>query len=336
MVHRIEVISNGSMDAVSKGLILKSPIRVYNIDDNTLTTNELKNIEALLADPIVDIAATDKSVLQNMPKEEKTSAPFVFIEKSPKPGVGDPHGKESKKAIEDILGRKIGGVSYGEQYFWKGALSTQAYVLLQKQLGNPTVNEFRRINAKNWNPEKSFGFHFPYVKLPKVPAFSYEMTTDGVIDKKNLITGSGVVLGDVIIGFGVDGLMTNGYSLARYICDEMVKSREVESWDTQMRELNGRSIRYELSRPHRPMTDILFGYDNIEGVLSKFPGSIKGMAHITGGGQPDNIVRMVPDDCMALVNGSVLPTPPLMQLFREKGIKKKSYTIPLTWELVSQ
>lgn|GEM_PF-999795 len=185
MAHRIEVISSGSMDAVSKGLILKSPIRVYNINDNTLTPSELKNIEALLADPIVDIAATDKSVLQNMPEEEKTIAPFVFIEKSPKPGVSDPHGKETKKAIENIMGRKIGAVSYGEQYFWKGAMSTQAYLLLQKQLGNTVTSEFRRINARWWDPKKSFGFHFPYVELPEVPAFTYKMTPDGLVINQN-------------------------------------------------------------------------------------------------------------------------------------------------------
>ena len=185
MAHRIEVISSGSMDAVSKGLILKSPIRVYNINDNTLTPSELKNIEALLADPIVDIAATDKSVLQNMPEEEKTIAPFVFIEKSPKPGVSDPHGKETKKAIENIMGRKIGAVSYGEQYFWKGAMSTKAYLLLQKQLGNTVTSEFRRINARWWDPKKSFGFHFPYVELPEVPAFTYKMTPDGLVINQN-------------------------------------------------------------------------------------------------------------------------------------------------------
>lgn len=147
-------------------------------------------------------------------------------------------------------------------------------------------------------------------------------TVIGLIDKKDLITGSEVKPGDNIVGIGVDGLMTNGYTLARYVCDELVKSGHVKDWDTPMEELNGKTIRKELSRPHRPMTDILFGYHGLEGVLSKFPGAVKGMAHITGGGLPDNVVRMVPDNCRVIITKYSHPVPPIMKLFMKKGIKE--------------
>ncbi len=146
-------------------------------------------------------------------------------------------------------------------------------------------------------------------------------TAIGIVDKKYLITGSNIIPGDAILGVGVDGLMTNGFTIARRLRDRLVKKEIAESYDAPVKELNGKSLTYELSRPHRPMTDILFGYDNIEGVLSKF--QIKGMAHITGGGQPDNIPRMVPDDCKAVVTKDVLPVPPLMQLFRKYGLTEK-------------
>lgn len=145
-------------------------------------------------------------------------------------------------------------------------------------------------------------------------------TVIGLIDKKDLITGSEVKPGDSIVGIGVDGLMTNGYTLARYVCDELVKSGYVKNWDTPIKELNGKTIQKELSKPHRPMTDILFGYEGLEGVLSKFPGAVKGMAHITGGGLPDNVVRMVPDDCRVIITRYSHPVPPLMRLFLDKGI----------------
>ncbi|MFC1728591.1 AIR synthase-related protein [Nanoarchaeota archaeon] len=144
-------------------------------------------------------------------------------------------------------------------------------------------------------------------------------TVVGFVDKKYLVTGSDVKPGNVLVGVSVDGLMTNGYTLGRDFSDELVKKGEVKSWDDPMDALNGKSLRYELSRPHRPMNDILFGYEGVEGVVSKF--DVKGMAHITGGGQPDNIVRMVPKGCKAVVSKDVLPVPPFMALCRQYGIK---------------
>lgn len=144
-------------------------------------------------------------------------------------------------------------------------------------------------------------------------------TVIGIIDKKDFITGAGVKEGDIVIGINVDGLMTNGYTLARKLCNTFVEEGIVKGFDEPVLELNGKSLRHELSKPHRPMTDILFGYDNIAGVLSEFEGDIKGTAHITGGGQPDNIIRMIPNEYKVVVRRDVLPVPPLMQLFRMHG-----------------
>lgn len=146
-------------------------------------------------------------------------------------------------------------------------------------------------------------------------------TVVGVIDHKNLITGADVGPGDAIIGIQVDGLMTNGYSLARKLCGKLIETGDAASWDAPLDALGGKSLLHEITLPHRPMTDILFGYEGVEGVLSRF--HFKGISHITGGGQPDNMIRMVPDSCKVVVQKNVLEVPPLMKLFREYGLSEE-------------
>ena len=172
MGTRIEVMSKESIStsttsSTDLGLLFNLPIKVYNINDNSLTFTEIESIKRLLADPITDEVTADKPVLSNIPQGN------VIIEVSPKPAVTDPEGKEAKKAIEKIIGRKIGEVSFSKQYLWQGDLKTEDTPVLQKQLGNPLINDFRIINSKNWNPQIGVGFHFPEVNLPEVKAFEY-------------------------------------------------------------------------------------------------------------------------------------------------------------------
>lgn len=138
-------------------------------------------------------------------------------------------------------------------------------------------------------------------------------TVIGVIDEENMIKGKNVKEGDVIIGWATDCLMTNGYSLARkYV--EMIGDSYTES----LQELKGSTINNELSKPHVPYTDILFGNEEAEGILSKFRNQIKATAHITGGGQKDNIEKMVPEGLCASVQKEVLPLPPIVQYFKDQ------------------
>ena len=171
---RVEVMTKGSVDYSAEGLMSRAPIRVYNINDDSLTSEEISIIENLLRDPVVDYAAANSSVLLQIPQEEGIiGTPSVFIEMSPKPGVNDPEGQVVKKAIERTLGREIGDVSFGKQFWWNGELAEQEHVKLKKQLGNIVVNDFRFVAADEFKPEKGLGFHFPAVDLPPIEAFQY-------------------------------------------------------------------------------------------------------------------------------------------------------------------
>jgi phosphoribosylformylglycinamidine cyclo-ligase len=148
-------------------------------------------------------------------------------------------------------------------------------------------------------------------------------TVLGVVDNKDLVTGEDVSVDDVIIGISVDGLMTNGYTLARRLCQKMASEygrNANEGMDRKLDELDGLSLRESLALPHRPMTDILFGDGDVLGVLDRFPEKVYGMAHITGGGMPDNIIRMIPEGLGADVKRYVLPVPKLMQMFKDRDL----------------
>src|SRR5256885_7984499 len=97
----------------------------------------------------------------------------------------------------------------------------------------------------------------------------------GVVDRKKMIDGRKIKTGDVILGLASKGLHTNGYSLARKV---LPRSRKIGK---------------ELLRVHK----------NYQPLLAKAPsGMIKGLAHITGGGLIDNLPRVLPTNCDAVID----------------------------------
>lgn len=104
----------------------------------------------------------------------------------------------------------------------------------------------------------------------------------GVVDQGEIINGSGIAPGDVLIGLPSIGLHTNGYSLARKLFFEAAGY----SLDQHVDEL-GCSVATELLKPHRCYLGAL------DGLLGS--GVIKGLAHITGGGLLENIPRILPE-----------------------------------------
>ncbi|MCJ7522048.1 MAG: AIR synthase-related protein, partial [Dehalococcoidia bacterium] len=125
--------------------------------------------------------------------------------------------------------------------------------------------------------------------------------------------------GDVILGLPSSGLHTNGYSLVRKIFNLAKRgSRALDSFYTEL----GRTLGEELLEPHRCY------YRSVKPLLSGTKGGggkgggrqlVKGMAHITGGGLIDNVVRILPAGVKAIFRPEEWPAPPIFTLIQERG-----------------
>jgi phosphoribosylformylglycinamidine cyclo-ligase len=128
----------------------------------------------------------------------------------------------------------------------------------------------------------------------------------GVAEKKEIIDGSKIRHGDVIVGLASTGLHSNGYSLARKVFFERAKMKA----DTYVAEL-GRAIGEELLAPTRI-------YARAVAELKKKV-KITGMAHITGGGIPGNLPRIFGKDMTAVLGKGSWPVPPVFEMIRKLG-----------------
>ncbi len=127
----------------------------------------------------------------------------------------------------------------------------------------------------------------------------------GVVDRAKMIDGRKIKPGDVILGLASNGLHTNGYSLARKILFQKMKlkprSRLPESTV---------AVGEELLRVHK----------NYQPQLAKVPdGIIKGLAHITGGGLIDNVPRVLPKNCDAVIETKSWQVPRIFNILQQKG-----------------
>jgi len=133
----------------------------------------------------------------------------------------------------------------------------------------------------------------------------------GVIERKKIITGKNIRPGDYILGLASSGLHSNGYSLVRNIC---FKKAALEMTDT-LDELDGAVLGDVLLEPTRiyvrPIVKLLSQY--------KVKRVVHGMAHITGGGLPGNIPRVLPKDCNAVIKKSSWPVPKIFTFLQKMG-----------------
>lgn len=128
----------------------------------------------------------------------------------------------------------------------------------------------------------------------------------GVVDRANIINGSSIQVGDVLIGLPSSGVHSNGFSLLRKLFFEI----EGFSPDQYIDEL-GTTIGEELLKPTRIYTNPLHQ------LVQMF--DIRGISHITGGGFYENIPRMLPSGLKAVVNVKNIDTPPIFELTRRLG-----------------
>jgi len=139
----------------------------------------------------------------------------------------------------------------------------------------------------------------------------------GAVEKENIIDGSKIAAGDVLIGLPSSGLHTNGYSLARKVFGDTAAAL-----NKHYPEL-GRTIGEALLEPH------ICYYHRLKPHLPV----IKGLAHITGGGFPGNIPRILPEGVAARIDSKSCH-PSSVCCKKRAILKKKRCTASSTWESV--
>ncbi|MCC7007276.1 MAG: phosphoribosylformylglycinamidine cyclo-ligase [Acidobacteria bacterium] len=128
----------------------------------------------------------------------------------------------------------------------------------------------------------------------------------GVVARNGVIDGRGIAAGDRLVALPSTGLHTNGYSLARKIVFEL----QGLGPDSRVDEL-GETVGAALLRPHRSY---------LQAVLPLLgTGLIKGMAHITGGGIPENLPRILPDSLGYSLDRQSWVIPPLFSWLQRAG-----------------
>jgi phosphoribosylformylglycinamidine cyclo-ligase len=125
----------------------------------------------------------------------------------------------------------------------------------------------------------------------------------GVVEKSKIIDGSTVAPGDVILGLGSSGLHSNGYSLARRIVEHAGADLDAE--------FHGRPMADALLEPTRIYVKPVLA------LMSALP--VKALAHITGGGLPGNVPRVLPEGVVAEIDGASWPRPPLFGWLQTAG-----------------
>ena len=128
----------------------------------------------------------------------------------------------------------------------------------------------------------------------------------GIVDNAKIIDGTSIRAGHQLVGIASSGLHSNGFSLVRHICFDLLKLKI----DSRVPEL-GKTLGEELITPTRIYTE------TVQALLKDLP--VHGLAHITGGGIVDNIVRVVPRGLGLLIRKGSWDIPPVFTFLQNAG-----------------
>jgi phosphoribosylformylglycinamidine cyclo-ligase len=131
----------------------------------------------------------------------------------------------------------------------------------------------------------------------------------GVVERDRVIDGSGISQGDAVLGLASSGCHSNGYSLVRSIVEAGAGAGRIDL-RAENAELNT-SVAAALLAPTRIYVKSLLN------VMRDF--TIKGMAHITGGGFPGNVPRILPKGVRARIDPNAWPRPQIFGLLQREG-----------------
>ena len=129
-------------------------------------------------------------------------------------------------------------------------------------------------------------------------------TIVGVVEEDRAIHGTAIVPGDLLLGYASTGLHTNGYTLARRVIFDRMKLGV-----TDRLEGTRETVADALLAVHRSY------YRAVTPVLER----AHGLAHITGGGIAGNLVRILPQQCAAVVDPDSWEWPPLFKTLQQAG-----------------
>jgi phosphoribosylformylglycinamidine cyclo-ligase len=127
-----------------------------------------------------------------------------------------------------------------------------------------------------------------------------------VVDDSKIVDGSEIRPGCQLVGIASSGIHSNGFSLVRKICFDRMKLKVAD----HVTEL-GRTLGEELLTPTRIYAR------SVMNLLRDFP--VYGIAHITGGGIPDNVLRIVPDRCKVRIRKGSWDIPPVFDWLQKAG-----------------
>ena len=128
----------------------------------------------------------------------------------------------------------------------------------------------------------------------------------GVVERNKILTGKNVKPGDALIALPSAGLHTNGYSLARKLIFEVAGLKP----DTYVAEVSNK-IGAELLKPHICYAPAL------KNIVAR--GWLSALAHITGGGIPGNLPRVLPSGLRAQIDLETWPVPPIFKYLAKLG-----------------
>lgn len=131
----------------------------------------------------------------------------------------------------------------------------------------------------------------------------------GVVEKRKVIKGDGIKPGDVVLGLASSGLHSNGFSLVRKIIE-----RAGLKLGQHMDDL-GRTLGEELLVPTRIYAKAMVGLVN----SYKRKRIVEGIANITGGGIIENLPRILPKGCDAVIDTGAWTPPPIFQMLQRLG-----------------
>ncbi|MCZ6699511.1 MAG: phosphoribosylformylglycinamidine cyclo-ligase [Planctomycetota bacterium] len=133
----------------------------------------------------------------------------------------------------------------------------------------------------------------------------------GVVERRRLIDGGRVEPGDAVIGLASNGIHSNGYALVRKLLARMGHRKKLSA-------KLGEPLEDAILRPTRiyvPSILALLGRYRRKRV-------VRAMAHVTGGGLPGNLPRVIPDDCDVVIQRKSWPLPPIFQGLQRLGVAR--------------